>query len=145
MPWMGKTFTQGSRLTNHQIIYTGQDIPDVMNVSKLLCCALNWVFTKYFILEHSVSIARFQIIAHSSLDIKILILEGNHTNVMCVARNVVKVFIKYQHLWCNDTESFWALLTTDCIRESILETNVFSSLRVIWDIAYKRIITSHVW
>ena len=34
--------------------------------------------------------AEFQLIAHLSLDIKIFILERNHTNVMCVARILPK-------------------------------------------------------
>ena len=63
---MGKTFTWASHSTSHQIICAGQNITYVMNG------------------------ARFQINAHSSLDIGIYILGRNHTNIICVARILPK-------------------------------------------------------
>lgn len=60
-----KTFTQGSHLTRHRIIHTGETLTSVRNVARLLGTVLNSGFTEYFILTNAMNMAVLEIIAHS--------------------------------------------------------------------------------
>ncbi|EHH30361.1 hypothetical protein EGK_11009, partial [Macaca mulatta] len=42
----GKAFTGGSHFINHQIVHTGENLPNVLNVPRLLSVALNSGLTK---------------------------------------------------------------------------------------------------
>ena len=80
---MCKTFTQGSYLTNHQIIHTREILTSVCNVARLLGAALNSGFIKYFILRNAMTMAVF------NYYVGIYILETSHINVF-LGRNFLK-------------------------------------------------------
>ena len=84
---MCKTFTQGSYLTNHQMIHTREILTSVCNVARLLGAALNSGFIKYFILRNAMTMAVF------NYYVGIYILETSHINVF-LGRN----FLKQQRL-----------------------------------------------
>lgn len=56
-PRVGRTFTQGSHLTNHQTLPTGQNMTEVPKVATLFYCALNKAFTKCSMLTNWVNMA----------------------------------------------------------------------------------------
>ena len=84
-----KTFTQGSHLTSHQIIHTGETLKSVQNVARLLGSLKLRVYRilytykcyEYGSFKNYCSLFRY---------VRIYILETNHTNIMFVGRILPK-------------------------------------------------------